>query len=173
MVSFDGGTKETYEAHRVGLSFNGTLHSVRHFMQTRNMMRLIEPTVNPLMVITKENEDTVDAFTHLWDGLLSPHDRIIFGYPMNWAGEVEIAHPVRPFGYTTPSVYLNSLLFILHTGESVMCCMDYEGREIVGDANIQTPQEIFNGFQLQKLRKLYAEKRWDQLPMCSKCSFKT
>ena len=174
-VSFDGGTKEAYETHRVGLVFEKTLESVKKFIETRDALGFDKPKVTPLMIITRDNERTVEEFKRLWKGVLVEGlDSIYFGPLMNWAGEVEVSRPTRQeFRRSTPCPYLHRWVFIIHTGEAVMCCMDYEGREIVGDARTQTVHEIYMSARYQELRELYSQERWDELPLCKNCSLRS
>lgn len=172
VVSFDGGTKDTYESHRVGLKFEETIQSVREFIEVRDAMHFKKPKIIPLMVVTRENQHTVEQFKKIWRAVLKIDvDEVHLSYPMNWAGAVKVSEPDIKFGRPPICPYLYNFVFILHTGEAVMCCMDYEGKEVVGDARTQTVEQIFNSDRYQELRKLYFDKKWDKIHMCSECSF--
>lgn len=171
-ISFDGGTKEIYEMHRVGLNFEQTLDSIRQFIKKRNVLGLKRPKIHLLMVLTRLNEHTKKRFNNLWkDLLIDGLDSISFAAQMNWAGDIDrIADYPYPKSPRCPLLF-NHHVFILYTGDAVMCCLDCEGREIVGDANIQTVHEIADGQRYEELRKLFAEGNWDKLPLCGKCSY--
>ena len=172
VVSFDGGTKETYESHRVGLKFEETIQSIKEFIKIRDKYHFIKPKIIVLMVLTKENQHTQEAFQNMWKNILKDGvDEVHLSYPMNWAGAVQVNKPDIKFGRPEICPYLYNFVFILHTGEAVICCMDYEGKEIVGNAREQSVEEIFNGARYQELRKLYFNKKWDKLAMCRECSF--
>ena len=174
VVSFDGGTKETYESHRVGLKFEDTIQSVKEFIEIRDQQHFVKPKIILLMVLTYENQHTQEDFKNLWKKILKDGvDEVHLSYPMNWAGAVEVNKPDIKFGRPEVCPYLFNFVFILHTGEAVMCCMDYEGKEVVGDVRKQSVEEIFNSKRYQELRQLYTDKKWDELPMCNRCSFRS
>lgn len=179
-ISFDGGDKETYEKHRVGLIFDDSLNSIRQFITKRNELNC-KTVIHPLMVITKYNEHTTEQFSELWKGYLrlvnkndtssciSSCDSAIFAGQMNWAGAIEnISNQQYPKFDRCPYLF-NYHLFILYDGRVVMCCMDYDGKSIVGDANTENLHDISNGVKYNELRKLYDDKQWDKLPLCDKC----
>jgi MoaA/NifB/PqqE/SkfB family radical SAM enzyme len=169
MISFDGGTKTVYENHRKGLIFEETIASIAQFINARS--KNPRPVIHPLMVVTSNNEHTVPQFRALFASLGIPAKDLIFSGPMNWAGAVNVPQP-RAIRWKAPCPWLfNNHLFILHTGEAVLCCMDYEGTEIMGDAKTQTVHEICYGGRYQELRGKYVNKQWDKLPLCRNCSF--
>jgi hypothetical protein len=171
MISFDGGDKYTYEKHRAGLSYENTINGIRCLAQIRNSLSLNKPKIHPLMVITKDNEHTLEKFRKLWVNILTKElDSEIVSIPMNWAGAVTINQPSIATGKVL-CPWINDNLFILYTGEAVLCCMDNEGIEVVGNTNIQTIQEIYNSNRYSEIRHLYNNKKWDSLKLCRKCIY--
>jgi radical SAM protein with 4Fe4S-binding SPASM domain len=61
------------------------------------------------------------------------------------------------------------LLVVLWDGRVTPCCADYDGQLIVGKADEQNLQEIFNGPEMRVLRKQHLKKQWSGL--CGQCSF--
>lgn len=172
MISFDGGTKEVYESHRKGLVFEETISSIAQFIKARNDSGSQKPVIHPLMVMTKENEHTVPQFMALFTSLGIPAKDFIFSGPMNWAGAVNVHQPQSIRWNQTPCPWLfHNHLFILYTGEAVLCCMDYEGTEIMGDARTQSVHDICYKGRYEALRGIYINKQWDKLPLCRTCSF--
>lgn len=171
MISFDGGTKESYEFHRKGLVFEEVIASIREFIKIKEQAKSKKPVIHPLMVITKENEHTIPQFRELFRQIGIPEKDLIFSGPMNWAGAVSV-HPSTALKWDPPCPFLfNNHLFILHTGEAVLCCMDYEGAEIMGDTRTESVHDICYGQKYQYFRGLYINKQWDQLSLCKNCSF--
>ena len=50
-----------------------------------------------------------------------------------------------------------------------MCCMDIEGRAGMGDATRQPLNVIINNQAFQRVRRLHAEGRSSELPVCRHC----
>lgn len=49
------------------------------------------------------------------------------------------------------------------------CCADYNNKMIVGDLNKNTLQEIWSSNKMNTYRKILAEKRYDDIELCSHC----
>jgi MoaA/NifB/PqqE/SkfB family radical SAM enzyme len=171
MISFDGGTKEIYELHRKGLVFEDTISSIVQFIKARKECGSRKPTIHPLMVVTKENAHTIEQFKALFTSIGIPKTDLVLSGPMNWAGavNVQVSDKIK---WNMPCPYLfNNHLFILHTGEAVMCCMDYEGTEIMGDCKTESVHDICYKGRYQEMRGMYINKQWAALSLCKNCSF--
>lgn len=57
-------------------------------------------------------------------------------------------------------------------GKVLLCCDDYFGKVIMGDANKQSLMEIWNGRRFKLFRKYLRKKRRDRISICKSCSFK-
>ena len=170
IVSFNGGTKPVYEEF-MQLSFERTIESVRKFIAQRNKRGLDKPKIELHMMLTKETEPTIDEFNKLWEGWA---DKLVLGSPMNWAGAISIEKhlPSRNIDLVKPCPYLFHFVTILVDGRACLCCLDYEGKVIVGDAFNQTVLEIFNSDTLNIYREFYLAGEYDKLPLCKNCSFR-
>lgn len=59
---------------------------------------------------------------------------------------------------------------ILHDGRVCLCCMDAEGDVILGDVNEQSLSEIYDSPFARHYRKLHAQGRFSELPLCRDCN---
>lgn len=65
IVSFDGGTRETYETNRKNGDFEKTLENIRGLMKLKRMRRSRTPFVNLECVVMKNNEHETAVFERL------------------------------------------------------------------------------------------------------------
>jgi MoaA/NifB/PqqE/SkfB family radical SAM enzyme len=65
IVSFDGGTKATYEAHRVGGNFEKVLANIRGLLAIRRRLDSVTPLVDMQFIYTKQNRREVEQFRSL------------------------------------------------------------------------------------------------------------
>lgn len=57
---------------------------------------------------------------------------------------------------------------VLVDGKVALCCLDYDGRNIVGDLNTQSIKEIINSAEYIKFRKSHLDK--NLIGICKKCN---
>ena len=170
-VSFDGGTKESYEAVRIGLSFESVKENTHHFIENRNRLQIEKPRVRIAMVVTPENCHTKrDLSKEFTDA-----DEIDFCFMFNFAG----AGRVIPKGQSsrfrnllTKSNYCPQMyeqIYILANGDACLCCFDHEGKDIVGNAKESSIEEIWLGEKLAMRREQLKKRTFFELPLCQNC----
>jgi radical SAM protein with 4Fe4S-binding SPASM domain len=59
---------------------------------------------------------------------------------------------------------------LLPNGEVLLCCMDYEKKHVVGNLLTQSYDEIWNGEEIQRIRKLNAQDSWTNESLCKSCT---
>ena len=60
---------------------------------------------------------------------------------------------------------------VLWDGRVVTCCMDSNGVQVLGDLNVQTVQEVWNGPVLSGVRKDFANLEYGKFPVCLSCDW--
>ena len=174
VISFDGGTKETYENIRVGLSFDETRNNVQNFLKLRKKFKKKKPFVEISMVVTKENKKTMK----LLEEEFKDADKVSFHKFFNWAGQMKKSNKnyknskIRNF-FVKRNVCnrLDSAITILFNGDVALCCWDYEGKVILGNIKNSTIKEIWNSEKLKNIRKALKEREFEKLPLCYGCDF--
>ena len=167
-VSFDGGTRETFESIRVGLSFEEVRQNVHSFVHNRNKMGKKKPKVMLRMVVTPENKHTKQVLKEEFKDA----DEMNFSFMYNWAGQLRKEGGVRNILTKCnfcPRMY--EYFTILVSGDVCLCCFDYEGGEIVGGLRENSIEEIWLGDKFQTKRKQLAKREFDKLPLCKDCDF--
>lgn len=184
-ISFDGYTKEDYEAIRRGAHFETTLANVKGFLRikkekgNRTPYTIIQFLRTPafLASATEEKRKEFEAnfkdlplngyryvTPHRYSGRMS-RERIgvTHGFVRNVEGSL-----ITKVVYV-PCVYLWTSMQILWDGRAVACCMDFYGDYTIGDTRRQTLLQIWNGERLQTLRKKLKEKKHSDIGLCKEC----
>jgi hypothetical protein len=63
-------------------------------------------------------------------------------------------------------------MVITWEGKAVLCCVDYKRDVVLGDANITSVPDIWNGPWATQLRKEYLAGVFDHLKPCRTCKVK-
>lgn len=171
VISFDGGTKESYELVRRGLSFENVRRNVHHFLKNRNELKMAKPRVVITMVVTSENRHTKQALIKEFKDA----DRINFSFMFNWGGAVGESKSKISKGkhFLTKSNFCRQMynnINILVNGDVCLCCFDYDGREILGNLKRQSIQEVWLGKQFQIRRERLRKRLFSELPLCRNCN---
>lgn len=111
------------------------------------------------MVIVDENQHEVEKFKRIWG------KNAIFGDFKNWGGDRH--DKLEKTGTRVPCYSLLQAITILWDGRVVPCCMDYDGKLILGDANKQTLTEIWH--KTSWMRKKHKELDFSMIP-CRNCN---
>ncbi len=62
-------------------------------------------------------------------------------------------------------------MMVMADGSVPMCNSDFLKEEIVGNTKTQTVEEIWNGKELERIRKIHLAKRRMEIPCCAKCNW--
>jgi MoaA/NifB/PqqE/SkfB family radical SAM enzyme len=162
VISLEGGTKELYEKTRLGLSFDTLKKNISDFLEIRNEVDGRMPSMGLNVVITKENRDQLQLIEKEFGNVDYVHYSVLY----NWAGYF----PLPKIGRRNNSCFrLNEWMSVLWDGRICLCCMDYEGTEIIGDLRESNIEDIWNGRRLAEIRDLLKKRKFNELKLCSQC----
>ncbi len=168
IFSFDGGTKETYEKIRVNGKFDVVVSNIRNLVEERNRHGMVEPMIEVNCTIQKENYHELDLFKNLWDGIVDGYD---FGIVDNREGEGHEGElEVERSKIVYPCRRLWNEMIVLSSGKVALCCVDFDGKVILGDASKRSLSEVWNGELYSKIRDLHQQKMGDKVALCRGCS---
>ena len=161
-ISVDGVTKESYERIRVGLSFEELERNAFGLVEARRRLGAKHPFVTITMTYTPETAAEAPLLAERYGRAF---DKVTAGPAHAWTYQHGSPEPVTR--YACP--YLWTALYILWDGRASICCEDFDGREILGDATRQTLREIWEGEPYRKARRIHHEGRFEELPICQAC----
>jgi radical SAM protein with 4Fe4S-binding SPASM domain len=169
--SFDGFNASLYEKNRYPANFDKTLRNIKNFLilkkesQKRKPFTVLQFMGGDLDHSNLELRRFISSLKSL--GL----DRIVFRRPHNWGGAIDYPldspreHKETLFTCTFPWY----ALIIYWNGLVGPCSQDFFGRMIVGDLNKHSIQEIWNGPEMQALRKIIKDRNYQFLDPCRQC----
>jgi radical SAM protein with 4Fe4S-binding SPASM domain len=169
--SFDGYLPAPYEINRYPARFEATLEKINTFLNQKKESGRPTP-LTVLQIIGTGRNRSDPALKKFLNSLKSLGlDRVVFRQPHNWGGAI----PFPPgknkkgeeplFACTFPWY----ALVIFWTGKVGPCPQDFFGRIMVGDLNKNSIEEIWNGPEMQSLRKKIFQKAYSELRPCREC----
>lgn len=182
-ISLNAHSRETYELLNVGLSYDrvmGNVESVLSKDALRDRVRLS-------FLATEQNRNEIGQAMRRWKsrgvktrtvqvsnraGALEGYDGVRPASPRTglslasrlWG--VLMAGPRRTAGCTLPFCQMN----ILYNGDCVVCCHDWNRASVVGNARSTPLREIWNGSELNGIRRMVLRKEYHQIGACKGCS---
>jgi radical SAM protein with 4Fe4S-binding SPASM domain len=166
VLSLDGSTKETYESIRVGGDFEKSLKHAKHLLKLKikyNSKFLVDVQ----FIQMKKNQNEAGQLKALFsEDELEVIDRFRVKPAFETTNNI-LKHPMH---HSVPCYYLWSTMTILQDGKVSMCCMDFDGKVIVGDLTKERVYDIWNNSAMVKLRDKHKKLDYDSSPICEKCS---
>lgn len=149
----NAASKEIYDTVVRGPDYEVVKENVR------DLIKQARCKVYASMVVVDENRHEVEAFKETWG------QYAIFGEFKNWGGARH--DPIEKTGARYPCWALLNTMSVLWDGRVVPCCLDYDGKQILGDANRQTLTEIWH--QSHWMRKRHRRLDFSMEP-CRECN---
>jgi len=171
ILSFDGGTKATFEQVRAGADFDRVTAAYRNFILRQSEYRhRVRPVIQMIRFQTTEKE--TGAFFKLWQGTRA--DIIVKPFTL-WQGNLDDINAL-----TVPD--LKPLernlcdrawqwLTVASDGSVIPCCRDYDATVRLGNLNRQPVSEIWNGVPFTEFRRQHAAGR-SRVPVCRRCDYR-
>jgi MoaA/NifB/PqqE/SkfB family radical SAM enzyme len=163
-ISIDGATKETYEAIRRNLSFEQVEANIEMMLRLRKEMNAACPRIRLVFVATDKNYMEVEDFKKRWQGRV---DDVLISSYHNWAGGLDKEGEIRK--RLLPCFRIWRTFTVLCDGRVALCCLDYDGKIILGDLNNQTIKEIYHGSKLKEIQRNHLNWEYKKIPMCLDC----
>jgi len=115
--------------------------------------------VRATFVVVKANEHEIEDFKKMF----KKHE--VTGFA-NWTGDKD--DPLARTGKRLPCWVLRHQMFILYDGTVVPCCMDYDGKQVMGDANTQNLGDIWEYSDWMRKRATAGNK---STYVCRECNY--
>jgi len=174
LISFDGANKSTYEYFRQGARYDKVLEKVEAFLALKRERKSARPHVTMSLINMPMTRGEMKDFERQWADRV---DAIRFKPPRNWDGSSKrinsLVHLTDRRQNLGPCSWLWSSLVVLWDGRVVPCCMDYDGKAVLGNIKDKPLSEIFNDRPIQELRRLHLEGRVSESRLCRGCSAPT
>ena len=170
VASVYGGNKQVHDQMQPGVPYAKAKSNIKKFVKLRDSLGWIRPKIMLAYLVTKDTLPNLKKAIKEWSSILPVavfrwdswcgH----FPYDAEWEeqfwGPPETRQPCRQLW---TGIYINS------DGDLLPCCMDCDAEMVVG--NVFDDWDVWwNSEKLNEMRMLHLEGRWDEIPMCSKCT---
>lgn len=163
-ISIDGATKETYEAIRRNLDFEQVEANIEMMLRLREEMDAKAPKIKLVFVATETNEHEVNDFKKRWEDKV---DKVLISSYHNWAGGLD--KDGEKWTRLQPCFRIWRTFTVLCDGRVSLCCLDFDGKVILGDVNNQTIEEIYKGSKLRGIQRSHLNWDYGRIPICLDC----
>ncbi len=148
--SVDGATQEIYELNRVG----GKFEKVRTNM--KDMVQIVKEEKSKLQLIwqfiaLKNNEHQIEFAEKIAEEIGIPFLIKTFAESIPALVPENPAYHRKYLSKTCHDIYKS--IWVYWNGDVVPCCYDLDGKEILGNINQNTIEEIWDGEKYKNLRK--------------------
>jgi sulfatase maturation enzyme AslB (radical SAM superfamily) len=143
-ISVDASGREVFERTRVGLKYDKVIANIERLVRIRTELGKRRPKLI-LSFVRQNNSADEQAFIEHWKGIA---DKIHITDLHNWAGTLndrsDVDYPCyRPWLTFT----------VLWDGRVSLCCADFDGRNVLGDLNTSSIQQIWNAEPYRDVRR--------------------
>lgn len=172
IISLDGTDKASYEKVRKNLVFDEVLNNIKNLAELKAEKGAQNPRVELHITVSNVNKSEERHFARKMEKLA---DSVSIAYAHDWAGQLK---PDKNGGQGgkriqgAPCANLWSELTILWDGSVALCCLDYEGKILLGDVNDSSIKTIWNGDKLKSIRALHLKREFTS-PLCQRCTERT
>jgi len=159
-ISFDGATREEFEAIRRPLQFDRVVGNVEHLVKVRDELGA-RMKIGVACCSTTDRQATMET-------LAKRVDDFSFGKIHNWASE---GQPAGRTGIRKPCARLWRTFTVLASGDIALCCLDYDGQHVLGRLDgATTIREIFDSPAYREVRRQHRQARQAEIALCAQCS---
>ena len=170
-VSLDSVSEKTYKTVRPKLDFRQVEDNIMYLLELKKEQKADLPKVVVGTHELKEVREEIPLFIRKWKGLA---DEVTVSTVHEWSLKKGWLEGV---GFSTPQakrrapcMRLWNFLNVLWTGEVNICCSDFDGSEIIGDAGKSSVLEIWQGERYRELREIHLKREFYRVDICAKCN---
>ena len=139
------------------------LANISGFLEARSRLGVNGPVIETVFYSMRENEHEVEQYLNYWRGKVD-HARLMGGISESFKDKENAVAPRRQ-----PCKVLRERMTILWNGDVTLCSLDVDGRQLLGNIQSQSIEELWNCEQLMSVRKAHAEGCFHELPFCAEC----
>ena len=172
-VSIDAFSKGTYKKIKNIQKLEVIEENVKRLVELKKKLRSKTPLVIVKIIHTTDTQNEIKPFVNKWKGIAN---FIEIGEYHTWDGTLDSSNQFNLDNLSKginryPCTFLWYNPVILWDGRVTTCCVDYQGKGVIGDIKEGSLAEIWQGDRLQKIREAHLENRYDSIPLCSNCQF--
>ncbi|MAG38845.1 hypothetical protein CMO90_02045 [Candidatus Woesearchaeota archaeon] len=155
-LSVHGMTTKTYEKIMRGLDFKKTIKEITKFIELAKEYRKDENYINIKLLNVKNllNKKEKEEAKKFWNDL-GVKNVNYFEAPISRAGNIDwLKINLKKEVNGCNSIWRNEMIHILYNGDVVLCCMDWKRKNILGNVNKQSLNDIWNSEKYLKIEMM-------------------
>lgn len=172
-ISIDAFTRETYKKIKNNEKLEIVEENVKRLVELKKKYHSKIPLVIVKIIHTPDTKDEIKLFVTKWKDIV---EFVEIGEYHMWDGTLNKpnsqnrSEPIERINrYPCTFLWYNPV--ILWDGRVTTCCVDYQGKGIIGDIKEESFAKIWQGDMLRKTRRAHLEGQYESMPLCSKCQF--
>jgi radical SAM protein with 4Fe4S-binding SPASM domain len=182
-ISLNATSKDTYERISNGLSYDRVTNNISTLLANP----VLKQRLSLSFLLLRENADEVYQAVRYWKtqgvgtrvieptnrtGLLSSYEEI---KPVTHYREGSLVLRIRQLIMSMLAARIGCFLpfyhmTILFNGDCIVCCHDWGRASVVGNLKTASLRDIWNGQEMNRIRRLIRKKNYKQIGACSGCS---
>jgi MoaA/NifB/PqqE/SkfB family radical SAM enzyme len=169
IISLDGVTKDAYEGVRRGLNFDVVVKNIKEFLEMKKCEEIDKPKVELHMTVLNKNNSQTEKFIKEYKNLA---DAVTVTIAHDWAGQTNTGEEYIKESKKIRRRPCRRLWFdfnIFWNGLVPLCCLDYEGKIILGNVNEEKIYDIWNGERFKIVREAHLKNQIDKISLCRTC----
>ncbi len=166
IVALDGHDEETYKSIRgKNASYAKACKGIDLLLESRDKLRL-NTLIDIQLIEINDTPEKCHDYKRKWseagaEALIKP----LFHYP-----DVKIEGEKSAL-WSGPCSWPFISMTITVNGKIVPCCADYNAENVIGDASVESLQEIWDGEKYRDFRKEFFLNQMDKNSLCCRCGF--
>ncbi len=166
-LSFDGATRDSFEYYRKGARFEQVRDNFIRFARMKKERRA-QVQVVVQMVQLERNRGEVDAFLRFWRAVPGV-DQVRIKQDETNVLQPDAGHTAEDWKH--PCHYLwRGPVYVKWNGDVYPCCQSYAlDAQPIGRVGEQPMEEMWNGPEIRRWRRLHATGRGGEIDACARC----
>jgi len=162
--SVDGSNKKTFESIRVGANYEKVVENIKNLFTERNEKKKKLPVIEVFFTILEQNKKECKDFLKIWKNNCD----FASLYPADSRESKDFVN-IDYKGLKSYPCFNPKRVLVLSNGKVVLCCVDIDGKVVLGDLKKQSLKEIFNSERFKDIFNSQI-KRKCSIDMCKNCS---
>jgi len=159
-ISFDGANRSEFEKIRYPLKFDKVVNNIKQLVKIRDQVG----SSMKIKIACSSTSDQSQTMTSLENCV----DEFSFGKIHNW-GDTEVT-PRERSSIRKPCSRVWRTFTVLSNGESALCCLDYDGKVLLGNLHNSSISTIWKNEQYKVQRKLHSCSDQNKISICANCA---
>jgi radical SAM protein with 4Fe4S-binding SPASM domain len=160
-ISFEGYNKKKFESIRKGLKYNTVSENIKKIYITKKKLKSPTPKIILNVVTIESHKNKINSFRKKWSKY---SDSINFQKIHNWSETM-----IRGKSPGICNTFWNYIT-VSWDGKIFSCCLDWDGRYIMGDSKKDRLSKIWNNSKYRSFRRMMLYGRIKEIQLCKFCS---